>query len=64
MIRESDRLDYESQCEVVILVRTTDNGNPPLSKQVCIHIYSVAFYFALFSCESYEMGGLHVVLTT
>ena len=34
VVKESDRLDFENQTEVIILVRTTDNGNPPLSKQV------------------------------
>lgn len=34
LVKESDRLDFEKQAEFVILVRSTDNGSPPLSIQV------------------------------
>ena len=37
-VKDSDRLDYEKQTKVVILVRTTDNGAPPLSIQANITV--------------------------
>ncbi|XP_028399274.1 protocadherin Fat 4-like [Dendronephthya gigantea] len=33
LVKESDRLDFEIQAEIVILVRSTDNGNPTMSIQ-------------------------------
>ncbi|XP_028399271.1 protocadherin Fat 4-like [Dendronephthya gigantea] len=33
LVKESDRLDFETQAEFVIHVRSTDSGNPPMSIQ-------------------------------
>lgn len=34
LLNDSDRLDYEKQTQIPIHVRTTDNGSPPMSRQV------------------------------
>ena len=34
LVKDSNRLDYENQTQISIHVRTTDNGFPPLFRQV------------------------------